>query len=294
MRDTQTLLIEKNRTTTLPEGNQIIYPGTDERGNFQGGPTDADAQPSYLPVKWLNLINRMLGRLVMAAGTEPSPEREEQLATAIQSLIDKAAKEVKAEAQRDSSSKDDSLENKLKVRIGQARNEAKTADSSLENKLKALIQKAKVDAFKEAYPVGSVYVNAQSSSNPSSLGLPGSWSALPANYFLGIAGNRYAVGGTYAEGLPNITGAVGLTRHFSPSASDGTVRRMNDYNQDPSGPFYNNTYGYGVNWFDSDDINYRDDSFSISFNASRSNAIYGKANYVRPQAYGVSAWRRVA
>ena len=71
-----------------------------------------------------------------------------------------------------------------------AKSDASTKDSKLESSLKTLINQAKREAKNELYPIGSIYTNYNNSTNPASLLGFGTWTALPANYFLAQAGSR--------------------------------------------------------------------------------------------------------
>ena len=81
-------------------------------------------------------------------------------------------------------------------------------------------------------------------------------------------------------GLPNITGtANGGVLSMSTPSSDGAF----------GGKYYNTTTRHGGgdkgDWFS---------TYDRTFDASKSNAIYGASNTVQPAAYYVHIWRRVA
>ena len=288
-RETETLLIEKNRSVELPDGTRVIYPNTNKLGDFQGSPADTRTSPSYLPVSWLNWVNRSLGKLLIKGGKRPSENLgPEALSESIQSLIDQA----REEAERDAGGKVSKLKTALEASIEQSGQTARSAESDIKKQLTAAIaqakREAKIEAKKESCPIGSIYVNYNNSRNPSSLLGFGTWTALPANYFLAQAGNRYSAGGTYLEGLPNITGHAGDTT---------VVERWNNIHQ--SGAlYYDNNKRIHVNHFSD---SYRQEHLAkfgtpgaINFNASRSSAIYGRASYVRPYTLGAYMWRRIA
>lgn len=109
----------------------------------------------------------------------------------------------------------------------------------------------------------------------------GTWEEIAQDRVLMGASGSHAAGTTAEAGLPNITGstgefASGYSR--SPDRKNGALsysgngHSMNYYSSSGSG-------GYG---------------YYIDFNASRSNAIYGRSKTVQPAAYYVHIWHRVA
>ena len=128
-----------------------------------------------------------------------------------------------------------------------------------------------------AYPVGSIY-QSTSSTSPAAL-FGGTWEQIASERVLMGASSSHKAGTTVKAGLPNITGtanggvlsvstpqsngAFGAT-HYDSSLSylSGDVRRLSTYNR--------------------------------TFDASRSNPIYGASDTVQPAAYYVYIWHRVA
>ena len=128
-----------------------------------------------------------------------------------------------------------------------------------------------------AYPVGSIYQSTNSTSPAALLG--GTWEQIASERVLMGASSSHKAGTTVKAGLPNITGtanggvlsvstpqsngAFGAT-HYDSSLSylSGDVRRLSTYNR--------------------------------TFDASRSNPIYGASDTVQPAAYYVYIWHRVA
>ena len=143
--------------------------------------------------------------------------------------------------------------------------------------------RAEVDALLKSlksvdpFPVGSIYQSTARTSPAALFG--GTWQEIAQNRVLMGAGSGHAAGTTVEAGLPNITGtanggvlsvstpqsngAFGAT-HYDSSLSylSGDVRRLSTYNR--------------------------------TFDASRSNPIYGASDTVQPAAYYVNIWRRVA
>ena len=127
------------------------------------------------------------------------------------------------------------------------------------------------------YPVGSIYQSTNSTSPAALFG--GTWEQIASERVLMGASSSHKAGTTVKAGLPNITGtanggvlsvstpqsngAFGAT-HYDSSLSylSGDVRRLSTYNR--------------------------------TFDASRSNPIYGASDTVQPAAYYVYIWHRVA
>ncbi len=128
-----------------------------------------------------------------------------------------------------------------------------------------------------AYPVGSIYQSTAPTSPAALFG--GTWEEIASERVLMGASSSHKAGTTVKAGLPNITGtanggvlsvstpqsngAFGAT-HYDSSLSylSGDVRRLSTYNR--------------------------------TFDASRSNPIYGASDTVQPAAYYVYIWHRVA
>ena len=128
-----------------------------------------------------------------------------------------------------------------------------------------------------AYPVGSIYQSTASTSPAALFG--GTWEQIASERVLMGASSSHKAGTTVKAGLPNITGtanggvlsvstpqsngAFGAT-HYDSSLSylSGDVRRLSTYNR--------------------------------TFDASKSNPIYGASDTVQPAAYYVYIWHRVA
>ena len=128
-----------------------------------------------------------------------------------------------------------------------------------------------------AYPVGSIYQSTNSTSPAALFG--GTWEQIASERVLMGASSSHKAGTTVKAGLPNITGtanggvlsvstpqsngAFGAT-HYDSSLSylSGDVRRLSTYNR--------------------------------TFDASRSNPIYGASDTVQPAAYYVYIWHRVS
>lgn len=129
-----------------------------------------------------------------------------------------------------------------------------------------------------AYPVGSIYIAATTTSPASLFG--GSWSQLLGERYLQTALHAGFLG-TYTEaGLPNITGDFGDSQLFiSGGSASGTIGNGALRTEASQA-------GLGVGKYF---VNNK-----ITFDASRSNPIYGKSDTVKPKSYCVYMWRRTA
>ena len=128
------------------------------------------------------------------------------------------------------------------------------------------------------YPVGSVYQSTDPTSPAALFG--GTWEEIASERVLMGASSSHAAGSTVEAGLPNITGtANGGVLSMSTPSSDGAF----------GGKYYNTTTRHGGgdkgDWFS---------TYDRTFDASKSNAIYGASNTVQPAAYYVYIWHRVA
>lgn len=124
------------------------------------------------------------------------------------------------------------------------------------------------------HPVGSIYQSTDPTSPAALFG--GSWEVIASERVLMGASSTHAAGTTVKAGLPNITGTL----------------------SDVMGSFY--AYPSGSGAFSVKDIGrslengYSGNYGNISFDASKSNAIYGRSTTVQPAAYYVHIWHRVA
>ena len=124
------------------------------------------------------------------------------------------------------------------------------------------------------YPVGSIYQSTDPTSPAALFG--GSWEEIASERVLMGASSTHAAGTTVKAGLPNITGML----------SDV----MGSFYAYPSGSGAFSVKGIGRSLENGSSGNYG----NISFDASKSNAIYGRSSTVQPAAYYVHIWRRVA
>ena len=108
----------------------------------------------------------------------------------------------------------------------------------------------------------------------------GSWEEIASERVLMGASSTHAAGTTVEAGLPNITGDSWL--------------RPNNNTITENGPFYLTDLekrNPPVGNFSGDA---KAPSATVGFDASKSNAVYGRSSTVQPAAYYVHIWRRVA
>ena len=126
----------------------------------------------------------------------------------------------------------------------------------------------------DPYPVGIV-ISMVGDTSPAAL-FGGSWEEIASERVLMGASSTHAAGTTVEAGLPNITGTLSeIMGSFwaSPSGSGAF-----------SGKYIGRSLENGSSG------NYG----NIFFDASKSNAIYGRSSTVQPAAYYVHIWHRVA
>lgn len=129
-----------------------------------------------------------------------------------------------------------------------------------------------------AYPVGSIYQSTNPTSPAALFG--GTWEQIASERVLMGASSSHKAGTTVKAGLPNITGTAngGVLSMVNPS-SDGAF----------GGKYYDTSSRHGGgdrgDWFS---------TYNRTFDASKSNPIYGASNTVQPAAYYVYIWHRVS
>ena len=133
------------------------------------------------------------------------------------------------------------------------------------------------DSALAAYPVGSIYQSTDPTSPAALFG--GTWQKIAQDRVLMGASSRHAAGTTVEAGLPNITGTA-----------NGGVLSVDEPSS--NGAFGATEYISGISYRNGDvqDL-YK---YNRTFDASKSNAIYGASSTVQPAAYYVHIWHRVA
>ena len=138
------------------------------------------------------------------------------------------------------------------------------------------------DALAEDHAKIKFWISVDSTSPAALFG--GSWEVIASERVLMGASSTHAAGTTVKAGLPNITGQLpGIKSIGYNGSSDYPI----------SGAFaWTNTASANGNYNDGDDLPLR--IYQAAFDASKSNAIYGRSTTVQPAAYYVHIWRRVA
>ena len=146
--------------------------------------------------------------------------------------------------------------------------------------------RAEVDALLKnlnvcPFEVGDVLHTTSSVSPAARFG--GTWEEIATNRVLMGASSSHAAGTTAEAGLPNITGSVGRFTsgqywQYDPDRSQGALSTSGESS---NAGFNSDSGSSGNRWY-------------IDFDASKSNAIYGRSSTVQPAAYYVHIWRRIA
>lgn len=125
------------------------------------------------------------------------------------------------------------------------------------------------------HPVGSIYQSTDATSPAALFG--GTWEQIASERVLMGASSTHAAGTTAKAGLPNITGKVPTTtfgsRYNETSGAFSLGSKLTS-NGENSNSYFLSYYAF--------------------FDASGSNAIYGRSSTVQPAAYYVHIWRRTA
>ena len=140
--------------------------------------------------------------------------------------------------------------------------------------------RAEVDALLKSvdpFPVGSIYQSTDPTSPAALFG--GSWEEIASERVLMGASSTHAAGSTVKAGLPNLKGSFsGVASTAYPNLSISGALSINTNNGGLAG-YEGGSYGSNC---------------TVSFDASKSNAIYGSSTTVQPAAYYVHIWHRVA
>ena len=125
--------------------------------------------------------------------------------------------------------------------------------------------------------MGSIYQSTDPTSPAALFG--GSWEEIASERVLMGASSTHAAGTTVKAGLPNLKGSSsGVASTAYPNLSNSGALSINTNNGGLAG-YEGGSYGSNC---------------TVSFDASKSNAIYGRSSTVQPAAYYVHIWHRVA
>ena len=179
-------------------------------------------------------------------------------------------------------------------------------DTTLTQSGKAADAKAVGDAFKNVYGKTETYTKAEidallrnlnicpfevgdvlhttSSVSPAAR-FGGTWEEVAQDRVLMGASSSHAAGTTAEAGLPNITGSTGRFASaygvYDKALADRKQGALSFSGETSDMGYYSSSGSAGYGYY-------------INFNASKSNAIYGKSSTVQPAAYYVYIWRRIA
>ena len=153
--------------------------------------------------------------------------------------------------------------------------------------LNARYTKEEVDALLQnvnPFPVGSIYQSTDPTSPAALFG--GTWEEIAQGRTLMGASDTHVAGSTVEAGLPNIIGSLTETQSDGgASPFRGNKNAITSIGALEVTEIASNYAGYS---------SYSGSVYDISFNASRSNSIYGASTTVQPAAYYVHIWHRVA
>lgn len=213
----------------------------------------------------------------MAQTSATSADKSAQSASADAGKAEKSAASAKADADRAAAIV--STDKTLSVEGAPA--DAKATGDALSDRY----TKEETDALLKnvnPFPVGSIYQSTDPTSPAALFG--GTWEQIASERVLMGASSTHAAGTTVEAGLPNITGSLIET------GSDISPFRGGKTSLKSSGAlkFAEKTSSWSGYNADSGS------TYDISFDASRSNSIYGSSSTVQPAAYYVHIWHRVA
>lgn len=137
------------------------------------------------------------------------------------------------------------------------------------------------DALAEDHAKIKFWISVDSTSPAALFG--GSWEVIASERVLMGAGRTHAAGTTVEAGLPNITGQLPGIKNIGYGGNNFPI----------SGAFaWTGTESTNGNYSDGDNSPLR--LYQAAFDASKSNAIYGRSSTVQPAAYYVHIWHCVA
>lgn len=140
------------------------------------------------------------------------------------------------------------------------------------NTINSQLSSSVLSNLQSVYPIGSLYIGIND--NCPIANLFGTWEKVAEGLCLQGATGSQVPGETVEAGLPNITGNLDMGNNTGFGSATGAFRLSvaGSYSGAANGAGYKNS----------------------SFDASRSNSIYGKSETVQPAAYLVNIWKRTA
>lgn len=137
-------------------------------------------------------------------------------------------------------------------------------------------------------PVGFIYIQLRGQSTPDQLfGSNGKWQDISSTYagefFRAVGGNSASFGSKQNEGLPNIEGSTEYARDL------GILYGGAESVPTTTGAFYKGARTNGTFQPGKGGSNY-----FLSFQASRSNSIYGSSTHVTPYNSAIRIWKKIS
>lgn len=145
------------------------------------------------------------------------------------------------------------------------------------NTINSQLSSSVLSNLQSVYPIGSLYIGVND--NCPIANLFGTWEKVAEGLCLQGATASQVPGETVEAGLPNITGNVTTMNSRFSSGGSGAFNESDGGSTGSASAYGGTDYGGNA---------------TLRFNASRSNAIYGKSNTVQPPAYLVNVWKRTA
>lgn len=188
------------------------------------------------------------------------------------------------------------LQDAIPTKVSQLSNDSgyqKTAEipvaSQTQNGYMSKDDKAKLDGIVDIfYPVGTVYMSVDKTKTKADFPFMryGTWKEVPANLCL-QTGTASEAGTQRSAGLPNITGYANVR---SGGCADNNILASNS-NGAITCSIQNSLFTWRSHIMVTEGEGKLD---TLTFNASKSNPIYGSSDTVQPPAYMVRAWVRTA
>lgn len=150
--------------------------------------------------------------------------------------------------------------------------------------VKTTVLKAKKEAILECRPIGSYFIT-ETEDDPNVL-FGGEWQKLTGRYVLQCSDANHKAGTTVEAGLPDITGDLRVVG----DSKDGKWNA----NMHGGGAFYDRIVVSGTQYYARVTTSTNDGTYNLGFQASKSNAIYGRSTTVQPPARIVNVWKRVS
>lgn len=142
------------------------------------------------------------------------------------------------------------------------------------------------DVLNAIYPIGAIYIGTMNTCPLQAMGF-GTWTQVSKGRVLQGSDDNHNANTTISAGLPNITGT------FRSGSADSGVSRFGSDGIYVNGAFTKVSKNTSCRLLRSTDGNDWT-GYSLGFDASESNSIYGNSSTVQPPAYVVNIWRRTA